>query len=91
MTKHIQPIKNIKTLQADYLTVTEEDDDKMLRLKEIVADLNLVDKTIFLLYIKHASMRKVAKELNVSLTTACKKINTIQLNIINQLEQSNVD
>lgn len=86
MTKHIKPI-NLKTIEQDYLTPTDQDDDRLLELKEIINNLNLVDKTIMLLYIEKASLRKVGAELGVSLTTACKKIQAIQNQIKKQLKK----
>lgn len=81
MTKQIKRI-NIKGILDDYVARAEDDDDYTLYLKEAVHQLNSVDKIIFCLYIQEASMRKVAKILNISLATACIKINKIKNKIL---------
>lgn len=84
MTKRKQiPTPNLADLETDYLTITPDDDDMMVRLKERVKGLNRIDKTFMLLYIEHASLRKVATELNISLTTACKRIAEIKKKLTN--------
>ena len=77
MTKQIRPI-DVKGLEEEYLTVSPDDDDRMIALKEAVRVLNPIDKTILMMYINMASMRKVAKILGVSLSTTHNKIKEIQ-------------
>lgn len=77
------PTPNLQEIEADYLTITPDDDDMMVRLKERVKSLDRIDKTFMLLYIEHASLRKVATELDISLTTACKRIAEIKKKLTN--------
>ena len=76
------PTPNLSEIEADYLTITSTDDDEMVKLKNDIKSLNRIDKTFMLLYIEYASLRAVAKELNISLTTACKRIKEIKTNLL---------
>ena len=81
MTKKI-PTINIHSAERDYLTPTPDDDDGLLELKDKIGRLNQVDKIIFLLYVEHGSLRKIAKILDVSLTTAHKRVKAIKKKIL---------
>lgn len=81
MTKKI-PTINIHTAERDYLTITKDDDDELVALKNKVSRLSQVDKIIFLLYVEHGSLRKIAKILDVSLTTAHKRVKAIKKKLL---------
>ena len=77
MYKTIEYI-GLRGIEDDLLSTTPTDDDTMIRLKAAINELPLPDKTFILLYAEVASMREVAKRLNVSLATAFKRIKKIQ-------------
>lgn len=84
MTRKIKQVA-IADLANEYREITADDDDEMIKLKQSVARLNNIDKTIILLYAHHQSMRKVAKLLDVSLATAFNHIRRIQEKIKSEL------
>ena len=65
-------------MEEDYLTPSPDDDDRLTDLKKQISGLNKVDRIILLLYIEYASLRKVAKELSISLSTVHKRIRKIK-------------
>lgn len=65
-------------MEEDYLTPSPDDDDRLTDLKKQIGGLNKVDRIILLLYIEYASLRKVAKELSISLSTVHKRIRKIK-------------
>lgn len=65
-------------MEEDYLTPSPDDDDRLTDLKKNIGGLNKVDRIILLLYIEYASLRKVAKELSISLSTVHKRIRKIK-------------
>lgn len=68
----------INDLEEEYLSINDEDDDKMLNLKQAIKNLNPIDKNIILLYIHTASYRKAAELLGISASTLLLKINKIK-------------
>ena len=77
MTRKIKDI-SIRQMEEDYLTPSPDDDDRLTDLKKNISGLNKVDRIILLLYIEYASLRKVAKELSISLSTVHKRIRKIK-------------
>lgn len=62
----------IKTASPDYLpdrSIFATDGERVARLKRALARLSQADRTIVILYAETASLRAVAKMLNVSHTT----------------------
>lgn len=62
----------IKTASPDYLpdrSIFTTDGERVARLKQALTRLSQADRTIVILYAETASLRAVAKMLNVSHTT----------------------
>lgn len=62
----------IKTASPDYLpdlSIFATDGERVAMLKQALARLSQADRTIVILYAETASLREVAKMLNVSHTT----------------------
>lgn len=75
----------IEVFPEDYL-VNEEDDDTMVCIKEAIADLRPVERTIWLKYVETDNYSAVAREYSVSVPTAKKYINEIKNKIISKLD-----
>ena len=76
-TQHISLSKIEEEYEGDFLT----DDDEMFKLKEIIENLDDLDKAILIIYADEGSMAKAGKKLNVSAATIYANINRIR-NII---------
>lgn len=63
----------------------ENEDDEQFTLKEIISSLPEPEQIIILLYAQEQSMRKVAKTLDVSTTTAYLRIKDIRNKIKEKL------
>ena len=63
--------------EGDFLT----DDERMFKLKQIINELDDLDKAILIIYADEGSMAKAGKKLNVSAATIYANINRIR-NII---------
>lgn len=78
-TQHISLSKIEEEYEGDLLT----DDDEMFKLKEIIENLDDLDKAILIIYADEGSMAKAGKKLNVSAATIYANINRIR-NIIKE-------
>lgn len=85
---------NISTCEKEYAynpTIWNVEDKKMNAIKWIVNnELTLPEKRLFLLYVELASLRKVAKELNLTLTMVHQSIKDIKNKIIQSLKKRNI-
>lgn len=73
----------MKKIQEEYVSDIFVDDDKMYRLKEIIDDLDDLDKAILIVYADEGSMEKTGKKFNVSSATIYYNIKRIR-NIIKE-------
>ena len=78
-----KPHISLKKIQEEYVSDIFVDDDKMYRLKEIIDDLNDLDKAILIGYADEGSMEKTGKKFNVSSATIYYNIKRIR-NIIKE-------
>ncbi len=81
---------NVSEFEADYAPDTSiwtEDSERMQKIKQIINNLPLPEKRVFILYSELGSLRAVAQQWGVGLTTTMKEINVIKNKIIKQLEQ----
>ena len=78
-TQHISLSKIEEEYEGDLLT----DDDEMFKLKEIIENLDDLDKAILIIYADEGSMAKAGRKLNVSAATIYANINRIR-NIIKE-------
>ena len=72
--QHISLSKIEEEYEGDLLT----DDDEMFKLKEIIENLDDLDKAILIIYADEGSMAKAGKKLNVSAATIYANINRIR-------------
>ena len=73
-----QPHISLKKIQEEYVSDIFVDDDKMYRLKEIIDDLDDLDKAILIVYADEGSMEKTGKKFNVSSATIYYNIKRIR-------------
>lgn len=78
-----KPHISLKKIQEEYVNDIFVDDDKMYRLKEIIDDLDDLDKAILIVYADEGSMEKTGKKFNVSSATIYYNIKRIR-NIIKE-------
>ena len=78
-----KPHISLKKVQEEYVSDIFVDDDKMYRLKEIIDDLDDLDKAILIVYADEGSMEKTGKKFNVSSATIYYNIKRIR-NIIKE-------
>lgn len=70
--------KDREYIEEDYITVTDEDDDTVVTIKEKLKGLRKVERDIFLTYVNANTYAAVAKKYNVSGPTAKSYINIIK-------------
>ena len=73
-----KPHISLKKIQEEYVSDIFVDDDKMYRLKEIIDDLDDLDKAILIVYADEGSMEKTGKKFNVSSATIYYNIKRIR-------------
>ena len=78
-----KPHISLKKIQEEYISDIFVDVDKMYRLKEIIDDLDDLDKAILIVYADEGSMEKTGKKFNVSSATIYYNIKRIR-NIIKE-------
>ena len=73
-TQHISLSKIEEEYEGDLLT----DDDEMFKLKQIIDELDDLDKAILIIYADEGSMAKAGSKLNVSAATIYANIKRIR-------------
>lgn len=73
--------------ESDYLP-TEEDDDRMLMIKNALQSLRPIERKIWLTYTELGTYTAVAREYNVSVPTAAKYLKIIRKKIMDYLDDN---
>ena len=74
---------SLKKIEEEYVDDIFVDDDKMYKLKQIINELDDLDKAILIIYADEQSMAKAGKKFNVSAATIYSNIKRIR-NIIKE-------
>ena len=74
---------SLQKIEEEYMGDILKDDDRIFRLKQIINELDDLDKAILIIYADEGSMAKAGKKLNVSAATIYANINRIR-NIIKE-------
>lgn len=82
MTSHKQKT-SLQKIEEEYIGDFLKDDDQMFKLKEIIENLDDLDRAILILYADEGSMAKVGKKFSVSAATVYANIKRIR-NIIKE-------
>lgn len=80
MKSHKQQI-SLQKIEEEYEGDFLKDDDQMFKLKEIIKNLDDLDRAILIVYSDEGSMAKAGKKFNVSAATIYTQIKRIR-NII---------
>lgn len=79
--QHISLQKIEEEYEGDFL----KDDDQMFKLKQIINELDDLDKALLIIYSEEGSMAKTSKLFNVSAATIYSNIKRIRKIIAEQL------
>ena len=82
MISHKQQI-SLQKIEEEYIGDFLKDDDQMFKLKQIIENLDDLDKAILIVYADEGSMAKAGKKFNVSAATIYTNIKRIR-NIIKE-------
>ena len=82
MISHKQQI-SLQKIEEEYIGDFLKDDDQMFKLKQIIENLDDLDKAILIVYADEGSMAKAGKKFNVSAATIYSNIKRIR-NIIKE-------
>ena len=74
---------SLKKIEEEYVDDIFVDDDKMYKLKQIINELDDLDKALLIIYADEGSMAKAGKKFNVSAATIYTNIKRIR-NIIKE-------
>ena len=69
---------SLKKIEEEYVDDIFVDDDKMYKLKQIINELDDLDKAILIVYADEQSMAKAGKKFNVSAATIYTNIKRIR-------------
>lgn len=73
----------LKKIEEEYSKDPLKDDEQMFKLKEIIENLDDLDRALLILYADEGSMAKVGRKFNVSAATVYANIKRIR-NIIKE-------
>lgn len=74
---------SLKKIEEEYVDDIFVDDDKMYKLKQIINELDDLDRSILIIYADEGSMAKAGRKFNVSAATIYTNIKRIR-NIIKE-------
>ena len=77
MKSHKQQI-SLQKIEEEYIGDFLKDDDRIFRLKEVINELDDLDKAILIIYADEQSMAKAGKKFNVSAATIYSNIKRIR-------------
>ena len=69
---------SLKKIEEEYVDDIFVDDDKMYKLKQIINELDDLDKALLIIYADEQSMAKEGKKFNVSAATIYTNIKRIR-------------
>ena len=76
---------SLKKIEEEYVDDIFVDDDKMYKLKQIINELDDLDKALLIIYADEQSMAKAGKKFNVSAATIYTNIKRIRQEIKDKL------
>ena len=74
---------SLQKIEEEYESDSLKDDDRIFRIKEIINELDDLDKALLIMYADEGSMAKTGKKFNVSSATIYYNIKRIR-NIIKE-------
>ena len=85
MILHKQQTPSLKKIEEEYVSDIFVDDDKMFKLKEIIENLDDLDRSILIVYADEGSMAKAGRKFNVSAATIYTNVKRIRQEIKEKL------
>ena len=82
MISHKQQI-SLQKIEEEYIGDFLKDDDRIFRLKEVINELDDLDRALLIVYADEGSMAKAGKKFNVSAATIYTNVKRIR-NIIKE-------
>ena len=82
MISHKQQI-SLQKIEEEYIGDFLKDDDQMFKIKQIIDELDDLDRALLIIYADEGSMAKAGKKFNVSAATIYTNIKRIR-NIIKE-------
>lgn len=73
-----QQTPSLKKIEEEYANDIFLDDDQMFRLKQIINELDDLDRAILIVYADEGSMKKAGEKFNVSAATIYTNIKRIR-------------
>ena len=86
MKSHKQQI-SLQKIEEEYIGDFLKDDDNIFRLKQIIDELDDLDKALLIVYADEQSMAKAGKKFNVSAATIYSNIKRIRKIIADNLNK----
>ena len=77
MISHKQQI-SLSKIEEEYIGDFLKDDDRIFRLKEVINELDDLDRAILIMYADEGSMAKAGRKFNVSAATIYSNIKRIR-------------
>ena len=84
MISHKQQI-SLQKIEEEYMGDFLKDDDQMFKLKEIIENLDDLDRAILIVYADEGSMAKAGRKFNVSAATIYTNVKRIRQEIKEKL------
>lgn len=85
MILHKQQTPSLQKIEEEYKGDFLKDDEKMFKLKQIIENLDDLDRAILIVYSDEGSMAKAGKKFNVSAATIYTNIKRIRQEIKEKL------
>ena len=76
---------SLSKIEEEYIGDFLKDDDQMFKLKQIINELDDLDRAILIIYADEGSMKKAGKKFNVSAATIYSNIKRIRQEIKERL------
>ena len=83
MISHKQQTPSLKKIEEEYISNIFIDDERMYKIKQIINELDDLDRAILIIYADEGSMAKAGRKFNVSAATIYANIKRIR-NIIKE-------
>ena len=78
MILHKQQTPSLKKIEEEYVSDIFVDDDRMYKIKQIIDELDDLDKALLIVYSDEGSMKKAGSKFNVSAATIYTNIKRIR-------------
>ena len=85
MTFQKQQTPSLKKIEEEYVSDIFVDDDRMYKIKQIIDELDDLDKALLIVYSDEGSMKKAGSKFNVSAATIYSNIKRIRQEIKEKL------